>query len=145
VAIWIANYDVPRTFAQYKCTVHVPRRAYARSLPGIPTIRMFEAMACGIPLVSAPWNDSEHLFRPGADYLIARDGAEMRGHLQALLSDPAYASSIAASGLETIRSRHTCAHRVDELFAILSDLGTKKVAPRLREANRVAVTVESLQ
>jgi spore maturation protein CgeB len=40
-------------------------------LPGIPTIRVFEALACGIPLVSAPWDDSEHLFRPGEDFLVA--------------------------------------------------------------------------
>ena len=38
------------------------------SLPGIPTIRPFEALACGIPLVSAPWHDAEHLFRDGLDF-----------------------------------------------------------------------------
>jgi spore maturation protein CgeB len=141
---WIANYDVPAIFAQYKCTVHVPRRMYVQSLPGIPTIRMFEALACGIPLVSAPWSDCEQLFRPGADYLIARSGAEMREHLQALLADAAYASSIAASGLETIRSRHTCAHRVDELLAILAELGTQPAAG-IAEAKRAEVSYESLQ
>ena len=44
-------------------TVHVPRRPYVDALPGIPTIRVFEALACGIPLVSAPWRDEEGLFR----------------------------------------------------------------------------------
>ncbi|MFL6551577.1 MAG: glycosyltransferase [Povalibacter sp.] len=119
---WIANYQVPAVFARYACTVHVPRRAYAQSLPGIPTIRMFEALACGIPLVSAPWSDSEHLFRPGQDYLVARNGEEMRECLRALLADSAYASRIAASGLETLLSRHTCAHRVDELLAVIREL-----------------------
>jgi spore maturation protein CgeB len=46
----------------------------SRALPGIPTIRVFEALACGIPLVSAPWDDAEGLFRPGEDFLVARDG-----------------------------------------------------------------------
>ena len=54
---WIANADVPQAFARHRVTVHVPRRPYVAALPGIPTIRMFEALACGIPLVSAPWDD----------------------------------------------------------------------------------------
>ena len=65
-------------------TVHVPRRYYATILPGIPTIRVFEALACGIPLVSAPWDDAEQLFRPGEDYLVAADGAEMTAHLRSV-------------------------------------------------------------
>jgi spore maturation protein CgeB len=84
---------------------------------------MFEALACGIPLVSAPWSDAEHLFRPGSDYLVACNGAEMERHLHAILSDAELARELAANGLETIRKRHTCAHRVDELFGILDSLG----------------------
>jgi spore maturation protein CgeB len=118
---WIANAEVPRAFARHLVTLHVPRGPYARELPGIPTIRPFEALACGIPLVSAPWDDAEGLFRPG-DLLWARDGAEMRRHLRALLADPAMRDEQAARGLETIRARHTCRHRVDELLAILASL-----------------------
>jgi spore maturation protein CgeB len=124
---WLPNFQVPETFAPYRVTVHVPRRPYTRSLPGIPTIRPFEALACGIPLVSAPWNDAEGLFRPGEDYLVARDGAEMRRHLRAVLSDPDLASSLAERGLSTILARHTCAHRVDELLAVHAELyGARK-------------------
>jgi spore maturation protein CgeB len=115
---WLPNYRVPDVFARHRVTVHVPRRPYARTLPGIPTIRPFEALACGIPMISAPWNDSEKLFRLGQDFLIARDGREMVSHLDAVLSDDALARRLAASGLETILARHTCAHRVDELLAI---------------------------
>jgi len=108
-------------------------RAVAVPLPGIPTIRVFEALACGIPLVSAPWDDAEQLFRPGADYLVARDGAEMREHLRALLADPAHAAAQAARGLDTIRARHTCAHRVDELFAILAEVAPATAPQRLSQ------------
>ena len=119
---WLPNYQAPEIFARYKVTVHVPRRPYTRALPGIPTIRVFEALACGIPLVSAPWDDAEELFTPGEDFLVARDGAEMRRHLQSLLSDPAHAATLAAHGLRTIQQRHTCAHRVDELLGIYGEL-----------------------
>jgi spore maturation protein CgeB len=117
---WLPNYLVPEIFSQYKVTIHIPRRPYARALPGIPTIRPFEALACGIPMVSAPWEDAERIFRPGQDFLFARDGAEMASHLHAVLSDPELARSLARCGLDTIRSRHSCAHRVDELLAIAS-------------------------
>jgi spore maturation protein CgeB len=119
---WLPNFRAPDVFAQYKVTVHVPRRPYVRILPGIPTIRVFEALACGIPLVSAPWDDAEGLFTPGRDYLTARDGAEMQRHLRDLVNDAAMREEIAAHGLATIRARHTCAHRVDELLAIYREL-----------------------
>ena len=115
---WVANYRVPAIFARHTVTVHVPRRPYVKALPGIPTIRVFEALACGIPLVSAAWDDREGLFTPGADFLIARSAREMRGHLAALLADEALARELATHGLATVRRRHTCAHRVDELLAI---------------------------
>lgn len=119
---WIPNSSVPDVFARYGCTVHVPRRAYAAALRGIPTIRMFEALACGIPLVCAPWDDTEKLFRPGVDYLTARDPAQMRQHLLEVLSNPLLAHSLAEHGRQTILSRHTCAHRVDELLQIMRSL-----------------------
>jgi spore maturation protein CgeB len=92
---WLPNYRVPDVFAAYRATVHVPRRPYVEALPGIPTIRVFEALACGIPLVSCWWDDREGLFTPGADYLVARTPDEMQLHLRDLLADPALAASLA--------------------------------------------------
>ena len=119
---WLPNYRVPEVFGRFKVTVHVPRRPYVRNLPGIPTIRPFEALACGIPLVSAPWPDREHLFTPGKDFLVARDGREMRRHLSALLRDPELRRSLAQHGRATILKRHTCRQRVDELLNIYAEL-----------------------
>lgn len=68
---WLPNDEVPRAFAQNRVTVHVPRRPYVEALPGVPTIRVFEALACGIPLLCSPWRDVEGLFRAGEDYLVA--------------------------------------------------------------------------
>ena len=117
---WIANADVPRAFAQHRVTVHVPRRPYVQALPGIPTIRVFEALACGIPLVSAPWDDCEGLFRRDRDFLFVRDGDHMAATLRMLLADPAMRQAFARAGRETVLARHTCAHRVDELLGIVA-------------------------
>ncbi|AJD42612.1 glycosyltransferase [Rhizobium sp. SEMIA 4085] len=128
---WIANAEAPLAFANHKVTIHVPRRPYVENLPGIPTIRVFEALACGIPLICAPWHDAEALFRPGSDYLVAQNGREMTRLLREVLTDDALAAALIASGLETIRARHTCRHRVDELFAILEQCGTAGVTRQL--------------
>ena len=116
---WLPNAAAPDIFARHLATVHVPRRFYTTVLPGIPTIRVFEAMACGIPLVSAPWSDSEGLFDIGRDFLMARDEAEMTEHLRAVRDDAGLRAELAAHGLATIRAKHSCAHRVDELLAII--------------------------
>lgn len=119
---WLPNHRVPDAFARARVTVHVPRRPYVLALPGIPTVRVFEALACGIPLVSAPWEDAEGLFPPGT-YLTAPDGAAIRRHLRAVLADRDLREGLVAAGLAAVRDRHTCAHRVDELLAVHAGLG----------------------
>jgi len=119
---WLPNYEVPQIFSRFKLTIHIPRRPYVKALPGIPTIRVFEALACGIPLISAPWNDIESLFTPGKDFLIANTGEEMKRHLQDLLQDEQKRKELALHGRQTILTRHTCTHRVDELLKIYTEL-----------------------
>lgn len=133
---WLPNFQAPDVFARFKATVHIPRRPYIRELAGIPTIRPFEALACGIPLVSAPWADTEGLFRVGRDFLMANNGDEMEAHLKNVLNDPAFAGELIRSGLETIRTRHTCAHRVKELLAIYDT-----IKPALMEESYLAPVV----
>jgi spore maturation protein CgeB len=120
---WLANHDVPEVFARFRLTVHIPRRPYVAALAGIPTIRIFEALACGIPLVCSPWDDAEGLFSPG-DYLVAQSGKEMRQHLAMLLADRPAAHAMAERGRRTILARHTCGHRVNELLGIVQELNT---------------------
>jgi len=120
---WLPNARAPEVFARHLATVHVPRRFYVKLLPGIPTIRVFEALACGIPLVSAPWNDSERLFNPNSDYLVARDESEMERHLAVIRRDPDLRRSLVENGLAAIRDRHSCAHRAEQLLTILETYG----------------------
>lgn len=124
---WLPNYKVPEIFARYKLTVHIPRRPYVEALPGIPTIRPFEALASGIPLISAPWNDEENLFTEGKDYLAAKDGDNMIKSIIKVLNDEEYAASLSKNGIEKILKKHTCAHRVDELYKICSSIGLNLV------------------
>jgi spore maturation protein CgeB len=119
---YLPNLTCPEVYASSAVGLHVPRQQYANGLSGIPTIRVFEALACGIPLLSAPWSDQEGLFTPGRDYLVARNGEEMKAELEYLLRDPAARREIAEHGLRTIHERHTCAHRAEQLISIVEEL-----------------------
>jgi spore maturation protein CgeB len=119
---YLPNLRAPEMYARSKISLHVPRRFYAKGLSGVPTIRVFEALASGSPLVCAPWNDSEGLFRPGEDYMCVADSEAMIAELKCLLRDDRARQQLAANGLETIRSRHTCAHRAQQLVEICHEL-----------------------
>ena len=118
---WLPNHRVPQAYARARVTMHIPRRPYVEALPGIPTIRVFEALACGIPLICAPWQDSEGLF-PEGSYLKARTGEEAAAALRLLTSDRQFAAELAGAGLRAIVGRHTCRHRAEELLAIVDRL-----------------------
>jgi len=125
---WLPAHRTPAAFASARTTVHVPRRPYVQLLPGIPTIRMFEAMACGIPIVSAPWDDSENLF-PRDCYLRVNNGEQMREALSTLLTDPQFAKRTAETGIRVIETRHTCRHRVIELLDIVKGIRHQRHVP----------------
>jgi len=118
---YLPNLLAPSVYARSAVTVHVPPRQYANGLGGIPTIRVFEALACGVPLVCSPWNDDEGLFHPGEDYLVARNGEEMKAELANLLRDEKARRQMGERGRKTIEARHTCAHRAQQLISICEE------------------------
>jgi spore maturation protein CgeB len=127
---WLPNHHTPQVLARSRVTVHVPRRPYVNALPGIPTIRVFEALACGIPLVCSPWYDAERLFPPGS-YLIASTSDEMARAIASVLEDAGLANDLAKTGLDAIRNRHSCAHRVFDLLSIIKRTKSSlEVAPQ---------------
>lgn len=136
---YLPSHQVPEIMSAYSCTVHIPRRAYAKTLPGIPTIRPFEAMACGIPLLSSPWLDRENLFREGKDFVMVQNGSEMTRRVEELLNEPAKAQSFSIHGLETIQGNHTCSLRADELMRIYSELSgrSEKMEPNNLSINQI--------
>ena len=125
---YLPNLRAPEEYAASKVTLHIPRRQYVNGLSGVPTIRVFEALACGIPLLCSPWEDVEGLFRPGQDYLVARDTATMQGLLQEMLADEPARRQLIANGLETIHSRHTTDHRAQQLVEICGELAEERAA-----------------
>jgi spore maturation protein CgeB len=119
---YLPNLEAARSYARSRLTLHVPRRFYANGLSGVPTIRVFETLACGIPLLCSPWTDTEGLFREGEDYLCLPDAQSMRAEICHLLKDDTARAQMAERGLQTIRTRHTCAHRAQQLLEICEEL-----------------------
>lgn len=126
---WIPNFRVPEIFARFRCTIDVPRGSITRARPGVPSMRVYEALSCAIPLVCSEWQDTEGLFTPGRDYLVAHDEGDMKRHLKMLVNDAHARSELTRHGRSTILAKHTCAHRVDELIAIAGDLGVRVRRP----------------
>jgi spore maturation protein CgeB len=116
---WLPNYLAPEAYAASKVTIHIPRKEYLETLHGTPTIRVFEALACGVPLISAGWRDQAGLFTDGKDFLVVDTPAQMREALRWLTSDPGARERIGFQGRETVLSRHTCRHRAEELVGIV--------------------------
>jgi spore maturation protein CgeB len=120
---YLPNLEAPERYARSKLTLHIPRKFYCNGLSGVPTIRVFESLACGIPLLCSPWMDTENLFRVGEDYICVPDGRAMQAEIEQLLRDDSARQQIAANGLQTIESRHTCVHRALQLTEICEELG----------------------
>ncbi|MBV9582870.1 MAG: glycosyltransferase [Chloroflexi bacterium] len=121
---WMPNALVPSIYSAASVVLHIPRRQYVELLPGTPTIRMFEALACGACLISLPWDDTDHLFEAGADYAVAHSPTEMRDLIAELCSNETARNVIGEHGRRTILEHHTCGHRAEQLLEIVN-------APRL--------------
>lgn len=119
---YLPNLSAPDVYARSAVTLHIPRRYYSNGLSGIPTIRMFEAFACGMPLLCSPWSDTEMLFKPGQDYLCVPDGHAMRAEISMLLRDDLAREQLASQALSTIRRRHTCQLRALQFLDMCEEL-----------------------
>lgn len=122
---YLPNLCASEVYSRSRISLHVPRRFYANGLSGVPTIRVFEALASGAALVCSPWSDSEGLFRPGQDYICVSDSSAMVAELRKLLCDDTARTQFAQNGLETVRNRHTCAHRAQQLTEICQEMNTR--------------------
>ena len=130
---WIPDFCIPAALATGRVTVNVPRRISVAHVPHTPVIRVLQALACRVPVITAPWDECEAILTPGKDLLVASDGAQIERHLVDLYRDSEMANSLAAQGFQTVTSRHTCAHRTQELLAICRELGAKTTQEPLPE------------
>jgi spore maturation protein CgeB len=88
-----------------------------------PSVRLFEAAACGTPIISDIWSGIESFFEPGGEIILAQHADDVL----AILDDPGELArdrrSVAAR--QRVLAHHTSAHRAAELERYLSELRPK--------------------
>jgi spore maturation protein CgeB len=85
-----------------------------------PATRVFEAAGAGACLITDAWEGIEAFLEPGREVLVARDGAEVAGHLRSL--DAVTARDIGERALRRTLQEHTYAHRASLVEATLLQL-----------------------
>jgi spore maturation protein CgeB len=84
-----------------------------------PSVRLFEAAACGTPIISDWWEGLDSLFDPGSEIVIAPDAATVLETLRTLPDRNRQA--MARRARDRILSSHTAAHRAMELESYLAE------------------------
>jgi spore maturation protein CgeB len=107
-----------------------------RALGWSPSVRLFEAAACGVPIISDTWPGLETLFTPEREILIAEDAEEILRILRN--TTPARRKLIAATARRRVLEQHTAAHRAQELEVLLDLSAHQNHSHRLQR--RVLVT-----
>lgn len=102
----------PQFYAASRYTLNVTR-ADMIAAGWSPSVRLFEAAACGTPVISDVWDGIDSLFTPEREIILARGTDEV----VARLSSEDDARQIGAAARERILSAHTAAHRAAELEA----------------------------
>ena len=77
-----------------------------------PSVRLFEAAACGVPILTDPWPGVEDFFVPGGEILVAATSDEAAAHLR---RDPSELRAIGDRARTRVLAEHTAEHRAAEL------------------------------
>jgi spore maturation protein CgeB len=107
--------DHPDFYAGCRWTLNITRRDMVEA-GWSPSVRLFEATACGTPVVSDPWDGLDAVFTPGKEILIARDAESVLSMLD--MSDP-HRSAVGVAGRTRTLRQHTGERRAIELEAYL--------------------------
>jgi spore maturation protein CgeB len=98
-------------------------RASMRETGWTPSVRLFEAAACGTAIITDDWPGLEDFFTPDEDILVARSADEIL--LTIVETDPQTRQRIAARARQRVLSQHTAARRIDQLERELAALGAR--------------------
>jgi spore maturation protein CgeB len=84
-----------------------------------PSVRLFEAGACGTPIITDEWAGLESFFKPGREILIARSAAEVASYITSMPEKEL--ARVAEAARKRVLAEHTAAHRVESLEAYLAE------------------------
>ena len=120
----VAPPEHPAFFCSSRATLNVTRRDMA-AMGWCPSGRLFEAAACGVPIVSDSWDGLHAFFAPGEEILLATDADDV---LAALGRSDAELARIAEAARARVLAEHSSAARARELVALLDTAAAAPVS-----------------
>jgi spore maturation protein CgeB len=126
--IWFVSHlppgDHPAFYGASRITLNVTRGAMAR-MGWCPSGRVFEAAACGTPILSDWWEGLDHFFTPGEEILVARTTEDA---MHALDLTDAELDRVAHRARERTLAEHTARQRAREMVAAFEQARPKVAA-----------------
>lgn len=125
---WPANVDRiehlappehPAFYASQRFTLNVTRADMATA-GWSPSVRLFEAAACGVPVISDGWPGLDAFFEPGLEILVAADADDVERILRA--TGAAEARAVGARGRARVLREHVACRRAEQLEAYVEEL-----------------------
>lgn len=121
--IHLVRHLPPAEHAAFFCsstlTLNVTRNSL-KAMGWCPSVRLFEAAACGVPVISDEWDGIGAFFEPGRDILVARETDDVT---TALMLPRGHLATLAHRARERTLEEHTAERRVRELRSILDIKG----------------------
>jgi spore maturation protein CgeB len=112
-------------YAAQAFALNVTRAAMVRA-GWSPSVRLFEAAACGVPVVSDPWPGLDELFRPGREILVARGTEDVVRYLRETDEDERRA--LGERARRRVLAEHTAERRAEELEGYVAELAGARAA-----------------
>ncbi len=116
----------PRFYNAQRFTLNVTRADMVQAGYS-PSVRLFEAAACGTPIISDAWPGLETIFEPGREILVAHDARQVLYWLRDMPSRRRYA--IGAAARARVLAEHTADHRAQTLTRYLDRVAQRRVIP----------------
>lgn len=111
-------------YSSQRFTLNLTRREM-KAAGYSPSVRLFEAAACGVPIISDPWTGLDNFFRPGSEILVVEDRHDVVKCLRDLTAEQAL--EIGGSAHKRVLRHHTAAHRAAELETYLLELSAGRI------------------
>ncbi|HZP62794.1 MAG TPA: glycosyltransferase [Terriglobales bacterium] len=108
-------HEHPAFYSSSKVTLNITRAAMA-NMGYCPSGRLFEAAACGTPVISDQWDGLEQFFTPGSEILVAGNSQNI---LDVLNLDDQELQAVAHAAQGRVMQEHTAEHRAGELIEII--------------------------
>jgi nucleoside-diphosphate-sugar epimerase/spore maturation protein CgeB len=121
----------PAFYAASRFTLNVTR-ADMIAAGYSPSVRLFEAAACAIPIISDIWDGIETILEPEREILLARS----TGEVVRLLGDDDGRPQVGHAARAKVLAAHTASHRAAELEQHLREAAARKSLPREKRVTR---------